>query len=159
MKKHLIVLLLLLTGSVTLYPMHSSALTRSEIEANLICYACPGEPLNIDRCGGGDQMRAAIDSMLAEGKGKKEILAYFVERFGDEILTAPPKRGFNLVAYAAPFVGFVIGAAFASVLVGKWAAAGRRRSKEEDPKADEPLDNEMQAKIQEELRKFEEEGP
>ena len=144
--------------AVTLHPGHSSALTRSEIEKNLICYACPGEPLNIDRCSGGDQMRATIDSMLAEGKGKEEILAFFVERFGDEILTAPPKKGFNLVAYAAPFVGLVIGAAIASVLVGKWAAAGRRGVKDEELKADEPLDDEMQGKIEEELKKLEEES-
>jgi cytochrome c-type biogenesis protein CcmH len=158
MKKRLIMPLLLLAGAAVLYPERSSALTRSEIEKNLICYACPGEPLNIDRCGGGDQMRAAIDRMLAEGKGKEEILAVFVEEFGDEILTAPPKKGFNLVAYAAPFVGLVIGAAVASLLVGKWAAAGRRSVKSDGHKADEPLDEEMQGKIEEELKKLEEEG-
>ena len=58
MKKSLYGLLLLLIGGAALSPGHSSALTRSEIEKNLICYACPGEPLNIDRCGFGNQLGA-----------------------------------------------------------------------------------------------------
>lgn len=102
------------------------ALTESEVSESLICYACPGEPLSIDRCSGGDQMRSSIRRLMGEGKNKDEILAYFTAQFGEEILTMPPKRGFNLVAYIGPFVGLVFGALAALLIVRKWSTAGAR---------------------------------
>ncbi len=132
------------------------ALTRSELEKNLICYACPGEPLNIDRCGGGDQMRAEIDRRLALGQSKETILDFFVQQFGDNILTAPPQKGFNLVAYAAPFVALLIGLVVAVMLVWKWAAAGRSSQGilEGDAEGD-ALFKDMEEQVEDELKKLE----
>ncbi len=132
------------------------ALTRSEVEKNLICYACPGEPLNIDRCGGGDQMRAEIDRRLSLGQSKETILEFFVQQFGDGILTAPPQKGFNLVAYAAPFVGLLIGLVVAVIFVWKWAAAGKssRGGRNEDVEA-AALYKDMEKQVEDELKKLE----
>jgi cytochrome c-type biogenesis protein CcmH len=137
----------------------SHALTRSEVEKNLICYACPGEALNIDRCSGGNQMRAEIDRRLALGQDKQTILNFFVEQFGEDILTVPPQKGFNLVAYVAPFVGLLIGLVVAGILIWKWAAAGRSdaRAKEYDAKA-EALYLAMEDKVEEELKKLEDDS-
>ncbi len=114
-------LVLLLVPLLLVLP--ANALTRSEVEKHLTCYACPGEPLNIDSCSGGDRMRAEIDRRLALGQDKETILAFFVQQFGEGILTTPPKKGFNLVAYAAPFVALAIGLVIAGLLVRRWAAA------------------------------------
>ncbi len=70
----------------------SAALTETEVSESLICYACPGEALSIDRCSGGDQMREVISRMLKEGKSKQEILDVFVAQFGEGILTTVPKK-------------------------------------------------------------------
>lgn len=133
-----------------------AALTRSEVEKNLICYACPGEPLNIDRCSGGDEMRAEIDRRLTLGQDKETIVNYFAGKYGDDILTVPPKKGFNLVAYAAPFAGLLIGLSIALLLVWKWAAAGRKNGEfvENKPSTDEisPI---LKAKVTDELNKLE----
>ena len=51
------------------------------------------------------QMRAVIREMLAEGRTRDEILDYFVDRYGADILAAPPKSGSNLVAWILPVVG------------------------------------------------------
>ncbi len=127
------------------------ALTETEVSESLICYACPGEPLSIDRCSGGDQMRAAIRRMLAEGKDKDEILAYFTAQFGEEILTIPPKRGFNLVAYAGPFVGLAFGAVVAVLVVRRWSAAGARRGSKEANQTEPPVDDAVRRRIEREL--------
>ncbi len=134
----------------------SHALTRSEVEKNLICYACPGEALNIDRCSGGDQMRAEIDRRLARGQDKQTILDFFVGQFGEDILTVPPKKGFNLVAYAAPFVGLLIGLVIAVILLWKWAAAGKSdpSTKQYDAEA-EALYHNMEDKVEDELKRLE----
>ena len=135
------------------------ALTRTEVEKNLICYACPGEPLNIDRCSGGDQMRAEIDRRLALGQDKETILNFFVQRFGEDILTVPPRKGFNLVAWAAPFVALFIGLAVASILTWRWAAAGRRAEKTIAEKTEaEALYLDMEKRVEDELKRLEDDA-
>lgn len=150
----------LLLGLAFAVPEPAAALTETEVAEGLLCYACPGEPLNVDRCGGGDQMRAAIKRLIREGKTKEEILQYFAAQFGDGILTAPPKRGFNLVAYVGPFVGLVLGALIATLAVRRWSAAGRRSApaSPESPATQAPLDEAMKRRIEEELSKLDKEG-
>jgi len=132
------------------------ALNRSEVEKNLICYACPGEALNIDRCSGGNQMRAEIDRRLALGEDKQTILNFFVQQFGEDILTVPPQKGFNLVAYAAPFVALLIGLVIAGMLIWKWGAAGRSDTgtREHDGES-EALYRNMEDQVEDELKKLE----
>ncbi len=136
-------------------------LTTSEVEKSLICYKCPGEPLNIDRCSRGDQMRAIIEKMIGEGKTKEEMLAYFVSQYGESILTIPPKRGFNLVVYIAPFLGLLIGVVVAFVFVRRWATSGRRDALTKSLTGDDDdeiiLSDELQRKVDDELKKLEEE--
>lgn len=150
----------LLLGLAVAVPGPASALTETEVAEGLLCYACPGEPLNVDRCGGGDQMRAAIKRLIREGKTKEEILQYFAAQFGEGILTAPPKRGFNLVAYVGPFVGLVLGALIATLAVRRWSAAGRRSApaSSESLATQAPLDEAMKRRIEEELSKLDKEG-
>ncbi|MEE8465649.1 MAG: cytochrome c-type biogenesis protein CcmH, partial [Dehalococcoidia bacterium] len=50
---------------------------------------------------------------LAEGEDRDGILDFFVERYGKDILAAPPKSGANLVAWLLPIGG--VGAALVAV--------------------------------------------
>jgi len=134
-----------------------AALTETEVSESLICYACPGEPLSVDRCSGGDRMRAAIRSMLAEGKSKQEILDYFVAQFGDSILTTVPKKGFNLVAYLGPVIGLLAGIPIAILVIRRWGSAGRRQAAETPPEATAVLDEKMKQQIEKELSRLDEE--
>ena len=133
-------------------------LTETEVSESLICYACPGEPLNIDRCSGGNQMRDVIEKMLAEGKSKTEILDYFVGQFGDSILTTVPKKGFNLIAYTGPFIGLLVGFPVAFLVLRRWGSAGRKQSAEQtSSEAVASLDDEMRLRIEKELSEMDEE--
>ncbi len=147
---------LLLVMFLALLAGTSRALTRSEVEKNLLCYACPGEALNIDRCSGGDLMRAEIDHRLAQGQDLQTILDFFVSRFGEDILTTPSKKGFNLVAWAAPFVMLIAGLVVATVFVCRWHTAGRRRTthRARSVKAADPA---LRKRIEDELQQLEDE--
>ena len=134
-------------------PLHAQAFTASEVEDSLMCYACRGESLNKCRSGCGDHMRTTIKKMIKEGKAKDEILGFYVKQHGETILTTPPKRGFNLVAYIAPFVGLFIGAVIAFFLVKKW---GRVVEAGGSTVISNDLDSEVQKKIDAELSKLEE---
>ncbi|HFQ88497.1 MAG TPA: hypothetical protein ENK27_00345 [Desulfobulbus sp.] len=145
----LVIFLALLAGT-------SRALTRSEVEKNLTCYVCTGEALNIDRCSGGDRMRAEIDRRLARGQDLQTILDFFVSQFGEDILTVPPRRGFNLVAWAAPFVMLLIGLVVAFVVIRRWNITGRRRTAQRT--AGEPApDPARRRQVEEELQQLEDE--
>ena len=42
---------------------------------------------------------------LAAGESPEAIKAYFVERYGEWILLAPKREGFNLLVWVLPFLG------------------------------------------------------
>ena len=134
-------------------PFHAQAFTASEVEDSLMCYSCRGESLNKCRSGCGDHMRATIKKMMKEGKTKDQILDFYVKQHGEAMLTIPPKRGFNLVAYIAPFVGLIIGVVIAFFFVKKWGVSAETGGTKEQ---DTDLSSEIQQKIDDELSKIEE---
>ena len=72
------------------------------IDKSLICPVCPGETIDQAQVELSRQMRATVREKLAEGQSKGEILQFFVDRYGEDVLAAPPKSGFNLVAWVVP---------------------------------------------------------
>ena len=83
------------------------------IDRMIMCPVCPAETIDQAQVEISFQMRAVVREMLVEGKDRDEILEFFVDRYGKDILAAPPKTGFNLVAWLAPIVG--VGAALVAV--------------------------------------------
>ena len=79
------------------------------IDRMIMCPVCPAETIDQAQVEISFQMRAVVREMLADGKEQDEILAFFVERYGKDILAAPPKTGANLVAWLAPVGGFGAG--------------------------------------------------
>ena len=70
-------------------------------------------------------MRAVIREMLAEGRTREEILDYFVDRYGSDILAAPPKSGASLLAWILPIVGVAAGLGALFLVIR--AMTGRRQ--------------------------------
>lgn len=79
------------------------------IDRMIMCPVCPAETIDQAQVEISFQMRAVVRGMLADGKERDEILDFFVERYGKDILAAPPKTGANLVAWLAPVGGFGAG--------------------------------------------------
>ena len=70
------------------------------------------------------QMRDLIRERLRAGDSPEQVKSYFVQRYGDWVLLAPPARGLNLVLWLAPFAAVAGGFALALTLARRW----RRRS-------------------------------
>ena len=88
---------------------------------------------------------------------KASIKAALVSEFGTGILAAPPKKGFNLLAWVLPFAGL----ALAAVLVGgvAWRASRHGRGRASVPadtslNGHKPLDPEAERRLDEELARF-----
>ena len=85
------------------------------LDRSLICPLCPSETIDQSQVLLAAQMRVTVRERLAEGWSEDEIRQYFVDRYGERVLAAPPKEGFNLLAWAVP-PAIVI----ASLLVLAW---------------------------------------
>ena len=84
-------------------------------------------------CGTADQFRQTIRQQLDEGKSKDQILAYFVSQYGEKVLGAPTKQGFNLTAWVIPFAAIIGGGGGIYMVLRTWVLPSRRRV------ADEPV--------------------
>jgi cytochrome c-type biogenesis protein CcmH len=128
--------------------------TLAELERELICPTCH-ETLAVSTSPIADRMRSYIRVRIAAGDTKSEIKASLVDQFGEGVLAAPPKRGFNLLAWLLPLVGLTIAAAVIALLARRWSS-GRGEPGSADPSGNgrAPIDPELERRLDEELARF-----
>ena len=78
------------------------------IDRMLMCPVCPAETIDQAQVEISFQMRAVVREMLADGRSRQEILDFFAESYGPDILAAPPKSGGNLLAWVLPIVAVAV---------------------------------------------------
>jgi cytochrome c-type biogenesis protein CcmH len=69
-------------------------------------------------------MHRDVMSLVDGGYGAQEILDSFVNVYGERVLMAPPKAGFNLVGYVLPGIAVTVGAVVLAVMMRRWKRAG-----------------------------------
>ncbi len=72
------------------------------IDRMLMCPVCPAETIDQAQVELSRQMRQVVREMLSQGASRDEILDFFVGNYGADVLAAPPKSGFNLLAWIVP---------------------------------------------------------
>ena len=72
------------------------------IDRMLMCPVCPAETIDQAQVEVSRQMRQIVREMLSQGSSRDEILDFFVANYGPDIVGAPPKSGFNLLAWVVP---------------------------------------------------------
>ena len=98
----LILLCLLFATSCT--NQETSEEIAQRIDRSLMCPVCPAETLAQSQSELAKQMKSVIREQLSDGKTDQEIINYFVLRYGEEVLSSPPKAGSNLVAWITPVI-------------------------------------------------------
>tara|TARA_B100000676_G_C18016017_1_gene809718 strand:- start:101 stop:517 length:417 start_codon:yes stop_codon:yes gene_type:complete len=78
------------------------------IDRTLMCPVCPAETLDQSQSELAKQMKSVIRIQLSEGRTDQEIIDYFVQRYGEEVLSSPPKSGSNLIAWITPVVLLIL---------------------------------------------------
>lgn len=86
------------------------------IDRMLMCPVCPAETIDQAQVEISRQMRRLVRDKLSQGEDRQEILDFFADRYGKDILAAPPKSGANLVAWLVPVFG-ILGALAAGLMV------------------------------------------
>jgi cytochrome c-type biogenesis protein CcmH len=92
------------------------------IEGELMAPCCWAEPVSQHLSPIAEEMRQEIRAMLAAGKTEQEILDIYVAKYGERILTTPPARGFNLLAYIMPWIIAIAGIAGVIFVLKRWLA-------------------------------------
>lgn len=126
--------------------------TLAELEGEIICPTCK-TTLDQSSSPVADRMRAFIRERIAAGDTKSEIKDELVAQFGESVLAAPPRKGFNLLAWVVPPAGGVAAAVVLGVLAWRWS---RRRGAARQETQAEPLDPELERRLEEALERFDE---
>lgn len=111
-------------------PAAAKRLTPLERDAVERMISCPC-PCTLDvftcrtsmPCGFSPRLHADVVALANGGYSAEEILAAFEQSYGEKILMAPHKQGFNWVGWLAPFAAVGGGAVVVGGLIRRW---GRR---------------------------------
>jgi cytochrome c-type biogenesis protein CcmH len=117
-----------------------------DIALQLRCVVCQNLSVADSPSEMAGQMRAIIRERLAAGESPADVQRYFVDRYGEWILLAPPRRGFNLLVWLLPLAAVVVGLAATGALVWRWTH--RRRGVRTAPAT---VDAAMSERIRREL--------
>ncbi|MBI4301604.1 MAG: cytochrome c-type biogenesis protein CcmH [Chloroflexi bacterium] len=100
-----------------------------------------------------DSMMTTIRQQVDQGKSESEIVSYFVAQYGEKVLVAPSKRGFNLTAWVTPFAAIVVGAGVLYLLLKMWVLRGRQilAPRREEPT---PENEEYRQRLERELEEY-----
>ncbi|MFQ5829208.1 MAG: cytochrome c-type biogenesis protein CcmH [Candidatus Methylomirabilia bacterium] len=135
MRQAALLLLLLATTIAAAPPGVVDEAQVREIAAQLRCVVCQNLSVADSPSEMANQMRGIIRERLAAGESPEQVIAYFVDKYGEWILLMPRPRGFNLLVWVVPFVGIVLGLGGIAILSVRWA---RRPRPEGIPEAVDP---------------------
>jgi cytochrome c-type biogenesis protein CcmH len=140
----LILLLPLLAGAAP-PPGSVNEDTVREIAAQLRCVVCQNLSVADSPSEMANQMRGIIRERLQAGDTPEQVVAYFVDKYGEWVLLSPRPRGFNLLVWILPFVGIAVGLVAVLLLARRWSrrAASQPVAEAIDPATRERIRREM----------------
>ena len=126
--------------------------TPAGLEQELMCVPC-SQRLDQSQSAVAVRMRTQLAEFHRKGWSEQRVKDYFVAQYGPEVLAAPPRHGFDLLAWVIPAVVLIGGAALAVLLAMAWS---RSRSGSSSPDGgDAAVDDAMDARIDRELQELE----
>jgi cytochrome c-type biogenesis protein CcmH len=121
----------------------------AELENEVMCTVCH-QLLSQSQSAFADGVRRQIQEKHDLGWSKQRTLDWLVQQYGEEVLAAPPKHGFDLLAWVIPALVLVGGAGVAAALAISWS-----RGRRPPPPPSPPADAAMEARIDADLERDE----
>jgi cytochrome c-type biogenesis protein CcmH len=120
------------------------------LEGQVMCPICH-TTLDQSDSAAARQIEAYIAQRIAQCASARQIEAELVANYGPSILAAPPRKGFDLLAWWLPIAGVLGGAALLAFGVWRWS---RRREPEPAELGEAELDEETERRLDELLARF-----
>jgi cytochrome c-type biogenesis protein CcmH/NrfF len=132
----------------------------TDLVNSIMSPVCPGKILQACPSAEGVQLRELVRRKADAGESREQIVRYFVEVYGPEVMPTPPAEGFYLTAWGLPFAGLLAGLGVVFVLVRAWSASAAQKREEEistvaggpggaSPGADDPLKERLRREFEE----------
>jgi cytochrome c-type biogenesis protein CcmH len=116
----LVVSVLLVLVALTAADPAAGAAEARRIAGELRCPVCQGLSVADSPTALAEQMRAVIRRKLDAGESRQEIVAYFVERYGEEVRLVPSRRGIGWALWLGPVVILGVAAAAGVLTLRRW---------------------------------------
>jgi cytochrome c-type biogenesis protein CcmH len=120
-----------------------------EIATQLRCVVCQNLSVADSPSEMANQMRGIIRERLAAGDRPDQVVAYFVDKYGEWILLSPRPQGFNLLVWVVPFAAIAAGLVGVVLLMRRWS---RRSAMAPEPT---PVDPAVSERIRREIAEME----
>jgi cytochrome c-type biogenesis protein CcmH/NrfF len=91
----------------------------NEVQCTCGCVAPLNQCPHLD-CAEKAKMQAFIKQEIAGGKDETTLLQDLSLKYGLQVLTAPPARGFNLAVWILPSIGLLVGLGLVVVIARRW---------------------------------------
>ncbi len=111
----------------------------------LRCAVCQGLSISDSPASMARAQLDTVRALVTEGKTDQEIKDYFVARYGDWALLAPPAHGFNWVVWLGPLAMVLIGVAFIALMFKKGSPTAPVAETAPAPPADDTDDPYLKA--------------
>ena len=136
-----------------------SQLERDALERGLKC-ACPCK-LDVFtcrttdfQCGISPAMHSDVVRLVDGGYSADEIVAAFTTVYGERVLMAPVKEGFNIAGYVVPFITLGIGGTMLVALLRRWKRETEAMTPAVVSKSVLPISGTMPEATDDELRRL-----
>ena len=127
--------------------------TLADLEDEVMCPVC-NTPLEMSQSPAANRIRAFIRLRIDRGETKSEIKSQLVDEFGNGILAAPPKRGFNLLAWLLPLAGLLAAGVAVTLAARRWRSTHDPAPPGPATNGSGPIDPDLERRLDEELARF-----
>ena len=125
------------------------------IAERLQCPICQGQSVAFSNSPLAGEMRRLVLEKLQAGESEAQIMQYFVDRYGVNILRDPPWQGLNFWLWVTPAVGIVVGVVGLIWALRRMAKAQQLAAATQTSNASAPLlDPDVQALVAQYDREF-----
>lgn len=149
-------LALLATGAARAQNPTPVAVTDDQVNAvahELYCPECENIPLDVCPSQACADMRSEIRQKLELGWTKDQIKQYYIQRYGDRVVGAPPARGWNWLVYIVPPVAILAGVVILYSVFRAWKAPARKPVQQaEEAQSPPPAPDDYIARLEAELK-------
>jgi len=102
-------------------------------------------------CSTSDKTRAKFSKMLESGLTVEQIIKSQVDKYGETVLSAPTKFGFNLTAWVMPFVALIAGGVGVRKIISSWVGKNDELGSKNEIQEKKPIPGKYSKRLQDEL--------
>ena len=128
----------IVAGFIASAPVVTSAGSLLQDLENALMCKCDdkcGKVLVNCTCSTSDKTRAKFSKMLDSGLTVEQIIKSQVDEYGETVLSAPTKFGFNLTAWVMPFMALIAGGVGIRKILSTWV--GKNQPEDAQGKSEE----------------------